>query len=439
MRGALERATTTGASSGLALSLFVLVTAALFAGEAFWVGVAVLLAASAVLALGLAGRVPLSFAGRPFVAALLGLATWSGVSIAWSVAPDRSWDDLNRGLIYVAFAVLGVAAGSAGPRACRLVALVLASALGAAVLWALAGKAIPALFPDGGRAARLRDPIGYWNALALAANALLVLALWLASRPGRRTTRLVGAALGYAAVVAALLAVSRTGLVGAIVGIALWLFLSEDRVGRSLLALAAVVPGVLVSSWAFTRPALVADGQAHADRVADGAWFGLLLLTGGVVAALAAAGLLKLRLTARGRLRVGQLLALGAAAAVLLAGAAVALVADPATGGESVQSPGRLGDASLNNRWTWWGEAWQLFADRPLQGSGAGSFEVAHRRLQDSYIPAAEPHAVPLQFLAGTGILGFALFVAVVAAAAAAASGALRRTAGEEHAAAAAL
>ncbi len=439
MRAALDRAAASRASAGLALSLCALLTAALFAGETFWVGAATLLVAAAVLTLGLVGRVRLSPGGAPLVAALVGLAAWSGISIAWSVAPDRSWEELNRGLVYAAFAVLGIAAGSRGRRSGRVVVLALAGALGAAVLWSLAGKAIPALFPDGGRAARLRDPIGYWNALALAANALLVLGLWLASSAASRSARLAGVLLGYAAAVATLLAVSRAGLLGGIAGVALWLLLSENRVERSLLALAAVVPAIAVSAWAFTRPALVEDGQTYADRVADGAWFALLLVVGGAVAAVVAGRLFRLRLAPASRRRTARLLVLCAAAAVVLAGAAVAFVADPAAGGASVQSPSRLGDASLNNRRRWWGEAWQLFAERPLQGSGAGSFEVAHRRVQDAYVPAVEPHDVPLQFLAGTGVLGLLLFAGVVGAAAASALGALRRTTGEERAAAAAL
>jgi Flp pilus assembly protein TadD len=439
MRGAPEGAADRGALTVGGLVLFALLAAALFSGDSFWVGAAALLAATVVLALHFLGRLPLSSGGVPLVAALVALATWGGISIAWSVAPDRSWAELNQGLVYAAFAVLGIAAGSTGPRALRLVALVLAGSLGAAVLWALAGKAIPALFPDGGRAARLRDPIGYWNALALAANALLVLGLWLAARPIVRPARLVGVVLAYAAVVATLLAVSRTGLLGAIVAVALWLVLSGDRVERALLALAATVPAVAVAGWAFTRPGLVEDGQAQAERVSSGAWFGVLLVAGGAVAALVAAWLGSRSLTPRERQRTGRALALGAVAAVALAGAAVVLVADPAEGGASVQSPGRLGDASLNNRWTWWGEAWELFVEAPLQGSGAGSFEVAHRRLQEAFVPAVEPHDVPLQFLAGTGLLGFVLFAAVVGATVAAAVGALRRTEVEERAAAAAL
>ena len=50
-----------------------------------------------------------------------------------------------------------------------------------------------------------------------------------------------------------------------------------------------------------------------------------------------------------------------------------------------------------------------------------------------------QPHSVPLQFLAGTGLVGLALFAALVAAAAAAAVGARRRLEGGERDAAAAL
>ena len=161
-------------------------------------------------------------------------------------------------------------------------------AFGAGVVWALAGKAIPAVFPDGGRAARLRDPIGYWNALALAADALLVLALSFAGSARAVAVRMGCAVLAYAAVVAVLLAASRAGVAAAVLGIVLWLWLRRDRVEAALLALVAIVPATVVAGWAFTRPALVEDGASHADRVADGAWFGLLLVVGAALVAVGA-------------------------------------------------------------------------------------------------------------------------------------------------------
>ena len=56
------------------------------------------------------------------VVALTAFAAWCGLSELWSVTPDRSWLELNRGLAYVLVVGLGIAAGderAAGARARR--------------------------------------------------------------------------------------------------------------------------------------------------------------------------------------------------------------------------------------------------------------------------------------------------------------------------------
>src|SRR5687767_13040954 len=189
-----------------------LLLAALLAGEALWTALAVLVVAGGWSALALAGRAPLPRRGYLLLCLLLALTAWSGLSIAWSVAPDLSWAEVDRSLVFAAFLVIGLLLGSSGPGSSRRAAAALVIALGAAVLWALAGKAIPALFPDGGRTARLRDPIGYWNALALAADMLLVLALQVAAAARSRVAVAAGAMLAYAATTAVLLAASRAGV-----------------------------------------------------------------------------------------------------------------------------------------------------------------------------------------------------------------------------------
>ena len=380
--------------------------------------------------------------GGALVGLLLATAVWSGISIAWSVAPDLSWVELNRTLVYAAYLAVGLLLGAVRPGAAAAAAA-LTVALGAAVGWALAGKAIPAVFPDGGRAARLRDPIGYWNALALAADALLVLALSFSASARTATVRAAGAALGYAAVVAVLLAASRAGVAAAVIGIVLWLWLRRDRVDAALLALVATVPAALVAGWAFTRPALVEDGLPRADRVADGVWFGLLLLAGAALVGLGARELGRRPLAAATRRRVSTLLrgfAIGVAlvtAVVLVANAG--RIVDEFRGEEVANDPGRFASLSSNNRLAWWGEARNVFETDPLTGAGANTFEVARKRYREIASSVTQPHSVPLQFLAGTGIVGLALFLGVVAAAAAAAVGAVRRLGGTERDAAAAL
>ena len=442
LRTGVEAAIAAAPGLVLAVPAAALLVGALFAGEAFWLGVLALAAAAALATIALLGRLPPLRGGAAVVGALLAIATWSGVSVAWSIAPDRSWHELNRGLVYTAFAVVGLALGShLGGRAARVAAAVLTGAFAAAILWALAGKAIPALFPDGGRAARLRDPIGYWNALALVADCLLVLGLWLAAtRPAAAALRAGGAVLAYAAVIAILLSGSRAGVGAAVAGVLLWLWLERARTERALLALSTAVPALAVAGWAFTRPGLVEDGQEYADRLANGLVFALLFLLGAGLVVVAARWLERLRLAPSVRLQLGRALAVGAVAALLAGGALVAVAGDPLVGGSAVaQGPERLVDAGLNNRRQFWGEAWQIFETKPLAGAGAGTFEIARKRYRENGVDASEPHSLPLQFLAGTGVVGWLLFAALVAAAAVAAAGALRRLAGEERRAAAAL
>ena len=420
-----------------------LLLAALFVGDSVWTALAVLLAVGGWSALALSGRARQPVGGAVLLGLVLTTAAWAGLSVAWSVAPDRSWDELDRTLVFAAFLVSGLLLGACGPRACRWAAAALLTALGAAVVWALAGKAVPGLFPDGGRTARLRDPIGYWNALALGADMLLVLALQLAAAGRSRAAVAGGAVLAYAAGVAVLLAASRAGVAAAVLGVGLLLWLWRDRVHGALLALAAVLPASALAAWAFSRPALVDDGYPRADRVADGAWFGLLLLVGGCVVALAALRLRRRPLSPAACRIVARALAGLAVVAVLAAAAGTIAnagkIADEFRGGEVTNSPDRFRSLSSNNRLEWWGEARDIFRADPLVGAGANTFEVARKRYRETASPVTQPHSVPLQFLAGLGVVGLALFAALVAAAAAAAARALRRLEDGERDAAAAL
>jgi hypothetical protein len=84
-----------------------------------WIGGAAVVMAAAVAAL---WRPRPSRAGVVFFAALAAFVLWTGLSIVWSVEPDRSWSYFNRSASYLAFAVVGLAVGALLPRAPRLAA-----------------------------------------------------------------------------------------------------------------------------------------------------------------------------------------------------------------------------------------------------------------------------------------------------------------------------
>ena len=95
-----------------------LVTFSLFFGGSlsdsrlFWIGIVAVAVGFGWLAAGLAGLVPVAVPGRVGLAAfglLAAFVCWNGVTMIWSITPDLSWAYLNRGAVYVGFALLGLA------------------------------------------------------------------------------------------------------------------------------------------------------------------------------------------------------------------------------------------------------------------------------------------------------------------------------------------
>jgi hypothetical protein len=430
---AAPRPLRSGMAAVVCVAVAVLLGWALFAAGSSGTGATAPLGTAAVIvaALILVGwsraAVPLPLLDRRGLvagAAAIGLVAWTGLTVWWSIAGDRSWDALAKGIVLLAFGVVGLAAVALPGRPVRALALLLAAALGAVLVWALLGKAVPAFGPgDAGRVARLKGSIGYWNALALLADASCGLGLWLVASVRDRFGRPAGAMLLYAATLVILLTQSRAGVLAAFVVVAVALLLSENRVEAALFALLATGPAALVVGWAFTRPALVEDGGAHSDRVSDGAVLGVLTVAGAVSVLVLVAFVPVGRLVASRRQEVVRGL-FGAVALVAAVGVVglVLSVGNPVTwaahqiggSGEVVNNPGRLGSLETNNRTAWWGEAWKVFRANPAGGTGARTFEIARKRVRANAQNVSEPHSVPLQLLSETGVPGFVLGLVLV-------------------------
>src|SRR3954454_10025528 len=310
-------------AGGVLAAVSALFSAGSSGGRLVWIGVAALAVATAVVVGALAGLPRPTFSREAVVALrfFAAFVAWNGVSVIWSIEGDRSWAYFNRGLVYLAFAVIGL---WLGPWV-REWAYVLAGALALPLGWALLGKAIPAL-GSSGRVARLSSPIGYWNALGLLFAMAVPLALWLAARrEHRHWLRASGVVYFYALVVGLLLTYSRGGVLAAGAAAVLWLVFGAARIDTAAALLLARGPGLGVAVWAFTRPGLADDHQAHAVRVHDGAWFAVVFVLAAVaVAAIGYLGALaeEQRPLSGARRRLLGRVALG----VLVAGVAVGVV-----------------------------------------------------------------------------------------------------------------
>jgi O-Antigen ligase len=387
----------------------------------FWIGVP----AVVVAAVGWAWRRPrLPLWGSVFFCALAAFVVWQGVSIAWSIQPSRSWDYTNRGLVYFAFAAVGALVASVPLRRFAAVACLL---LGALFLWALAAKVIPGIYPDYERLARLRYPLGYWNELALLAAASVPCGLWAVGPRHDRRARLGGALLLFAALVVTVLTYSRVGIVLTVVAALVWLWLDRDRLAALGPLAVAWIVGAAVSGVALLLHGVSSDGVSHHARVRDGLVFGAVLVVGAAVVGFASRFVLSRavnpRIARAAAVALVVLVLAALAAAVVRAGGPADFVSarwhefSNKISAQVPESRNRIISTSSSNRWRWWTEAWNAFTDKPLQGTGAGTFELVDRVERNSTLATTEPHSVPLQFLSETGIVGFLLYAAVAAAA----------------------
>jgi hypothetical protein len=421
-----------------------------------WIGgLAIAFAAAAAVsaAVGSLAVPELSAFALATVGSFTGLVVWQGFSMLWSIEGDRTWNYVNRALVYLAFLVLGLAIGTMR-RAPRFAAGWLAVVTAAAIGWALATKIFPGLSEETERVARLNSPIGYWNVLALLTVFAVPLALWIAAPRSRppwlRATAVVSL---YAALVALVLTFSRGGVAVGIVAAALWFVIAWPRLESAAALALALVPTLAVSGWAFSRPGLTKDGQPRSLQVHDGRWFALALVLGGIGAFAAAFFVARYEnrqpLTEAWRLRLGRAAVIAVVvAAVVGVGALLAAGITPSRVLHKFNEPApvsagqganNLTNLSSSSRWNWWQEAWKAWRAHPVLGTGSGTFDLTHRKLRVDGTVATEPHNLPLQFLSETGVFGFILFLGIALAGAGALVETLRRLEGEDRLAAAAL
>jgi O-antigen ligase/polysaccharide polymerase Wzy-like membrane protein len=362
---------------------------------------------------------------------LVAFAAFSGLSFAWSIAPDGTWSELNRAISYLLVTAVALVVGSSLTRPLERAALAFLAIAGVVALYALAGKAIPGVhigpvdFNHTAFFSRLRAPLAYWNALSLFCVLAVPVALRAASE--RRRAALVVAVLLLTTVG---LTYSRGGVGALVVALAVALALGPDRLRLATATAAAVIGAAPALAVGFTRHDLTHDLVPVAQREGDGLLF-LAALVVGVGLAVAIdhfAGTRVERLAPLPRRRVLALAGIAAALAVVLTVAGLAAsqrgVSGTITHGfDSFKSvkfdrqndPSRILETNSGNRWVWWSEAVGAWSDRPLAGWGAGSFPLLHHRYRHNALEVLQPHSVPLQFLAEVGLIGALLGLGALA------------------------
>jgi hypothetical protein len=375
------------------------------------------------------------------------------LSIAWSVAPDRTWQSANLTVAYLAV-FAGAMALARLWRPAQAVAIVLRAVLLAAavvVVYALITRAFPSLTADE-VIARLGAPYGYWNALGTTAALAVPATLWLGSRrTGHQAVNALAYPLMSLLLVALFLSYSRGALIMAGIGAALWVAFVPLRL-RSITLLGVSLAGAApVIVWALGQDAFTKNQVTLEVRRAVATEFGLWLLAT-VILMLGAGLAVGFRVArrpprARARLRMGVVAGIVACVvpivlAVVLSNSDRGLGGTIKQGYESLTSiskttpggPARLLSAS-SARGLYWHQAKEVFLDHYWEGSGADTFGVTRLRYRpptDRTVPQ-HAHGYLYQTAADLGILGLAVSLVLLVAwllAARRATGALRRGGG---------
>ncbi len=455
----------------LALLLLILYAAFDHGGVGLSVETRLEVAVAAIAGFGAAGwlvsgtvRVSASRAGVAGAALLAAFACWCGITVFWSVAPDQTWIEVNRAIFYVLVLCLAIAVGTSDDRAVPILAKGFFAIALAVTVYALGQKLFPGLHIAGvfdlnqtGSLPRLQEPLGYWNALALFIAMGVPVALALAVDPMRMRRRRLAAGCAVQLMLLAIgFSYSRGGLLALAPAMIVAIGAGGERLRSLLWLAAAIVATIPPLAFGLASHSLTTAGVSLSSREGAGAILAGILVVSLVGLVAAERALLeiepRLRLSldrAQGLRRV----AVAAVAALLVCGAiALALSSRGFTGTfshawnsftstqvVSNYNPNRL-LTTASNRWVWWKEAAGAFSDRPVEGWGAGSFGVVHLLYRRDTLPVQQPHSVPLQFLAETGVVGAVLALAAFALLLRAAAASVRRWApGPERMLAAAL
>lgn len=362
-------------------------------------------------------------------AGLLGLV--AVLSVFWADVPGDAWDGGNRTLVYAAcFALFALSrlrswslAALLGLWACGVAAVGVATVASAAT-----DGDLDQIFVEN----RLSQPIGYSNATC----ALFVMAFWpalvLASRRQMPVAaRAVLFGIAFALIDLALLTQSRASLVAVPLTAIVAFALVPGRV-RLLLTLAPIALAV-----ALTLDPMLDVYQALDDDVgrdaAGRALRAIALGFGGMVVAGVLFALADRRLRVAPRIaRRAELAFVTGAVTLGLAAAIGAVVAaeDPVgrvdeaweefNSGypetfEGSHFSGGLGDY----RSDLWRVALRQFRDEPILGVGTDNFGPAYIKERRFDVEPRFPHSVELAVLNSTGVVGTALFLALVGCAAA--------------------
>lgn len=379
------------------------------------------------------GRLPL--AGRLEMGLMGAYAIWVLFSVTWSYIPARSFEEFTRAVLYLAgFALFYLYFSRREWLEWLGHAFILIAA--AVAVNSMLGKVIPDVIthPDIFESNRLNYPLTYWNTMALLmAMAFPVALRAAASRAAHPAVRCLYAAALVLFSSVLFFTFSRAGIVLLVLTLAVYLAASVSRLKLLLHAGLAILWTIVIVGFCYLYlPAMVETTPDPVARISEGHLLGVAL----VVVLLAAAATQvavwrlegKVSLSARTSRKVGMGLA-AAGVVVVLAGSLMVTASEGGpvswlraqvefiTAAEKEEAVERAEERLMSlqsGRYQEYAASLGAFTERPLQGTGAGTWSISwfKNRPYDVYIK--DGHSLLFENMVELGLVGTLLLFSFI-------------------------
>lgn len=353
--------------------------------------------------------------------ALAGLVALTALSLAWTTDPGHAFEDVVRALAYLGGFLLVVVTSRRAEARPWLTGVTVG--LVAVATLALLARFEPSPFgsPDAHLAeqvpaalGRLTYPIGYWNGLAAAMAAAIVLLAWFAATAGSRLARSACVGAMAPVLLALWMTDSRGGLVAALLAFGVLVAIGPWRAKLVVNLALGTAAGAVLIVFAEQRDELLHNPvTALAGQQGDG-----MLVIAILVVAATMLGRYGVDPWVQ-RVRISRTAGRAALIAIAAAAVATAIAIDPVkqfdefksrpTGQELAGGSVGLLRGGGSGRYQFWETAVDAFASAPLGGLGASGYTPYWFEHREIPIPATRAHSLLFETLAELGIGGFVL------------------------------
>jgi len=358
--------------------------------------------------------------GILLVGLLAALVAVKGLSMVWTISETETVKELLRSSMYLATFLMAIAALTSGRQVGSLIdvsIIMVAAVAGYGLLQKISPLDYPVHSLDG---VRMDSTLQYSNTTAVVLGMGVVLALTRMTTLRNLVLRGLYAAITLSFFIALYLTVSRGGIGSLGIGLIVLFALGSGRLQMLTNLLLLSLPGAWLLWQMQSLPGLLGTSVSPQQKITDGTLFRNDLILAVLVAfALQAAYAFvanRYELTPAPRRALGVLVVAGGVLAVAV-GAFVVL---NAYGGpeqayaklfsnadESENVGRRLTSLDISSRGEYWSVAWDAWKQRPLTGTGAGTFQYTWLKDRSGTNGVKQVHNLYLEQGTETGLFAF--------------------------------